>query len=84
MERLRCAAREAKRLGLTLSEDRRADFERQYWLRREEMNRQIWKETEGRRKALREQLEKELKAQFATTGSGKPQEAGASAGTPGL
>ncbi|MDD4933316.1 MAG: hypothetical protein PHO89_07630 [Methylacidiphilaceae bacterium] len=66
VERRRAADREAEKLGLTLSEDQRAAFRRQYWQRREEMARQLWKETEGQRKSLREQLEKELKAQFAS------------------
>ncbi|MGD9896025.1 MAG: hypothetical protein AB7T14_02950 [Candidatus Methylacidiphilaceae bacterium] len=65
-ERARTADREAARLGLTLSEDQRVAFRRQYWQRREEMARKLWKETEGQRKSLREQLEKELKAQFAS------------------
>jgi hypothetical protein len=76
-ERIRAADREAERLGLTLSEDQRATFRRQYWQRREEMARQLWKETEGQRKSLREQLEKELKAQFASKDSRGGSESGA-------
>ncbi|VVM08148.1 hypothetical protein MAMC_01991 [Methylacidimicrobium cyclopophantes] len=80
VERVRAAEREAKRLGLTLSEDQRAAFQRQYWQRREEMIRQLWKETEGRRKALREQLDKELKTEFATKREQGSTEANAGAG----
>ena len=65
MERRHAAEREAEQLGLKLSDPQKEAFERQYWQRREEMARQIWKETEGRRKALREKLKQELKAQFA-------------------
>lgn len=76
-ERIRAADQEAERLGLTLSEDQRATFRRQYWQRREEMARQLWKETEGQRKSLREQLEKELKAQFASKDSRGGSDSGA-------
>lgn len=66
MERHQAAEREAQRLGLQLADDRKAAFERQYWQRREEIARQLWKETEGQRKALREKMEKDLKAEFAS------------------
>ncbi|QSR85587.1 hypothetical protein [Methylacidimicrobium sp. B4] len=66
MEHHRAAEREAERLGLKLSDDQKAAFEREYWKRREEIAHQIWKETEGQRKELREKMEKELKAQFAS------------------
>lgn len=67
-ERQRAAEREAERLGLQLSGERKEAFEREYWQRREEIARQLWKETEGQRKTLREKLEKELKAEFASQG----------------
>lgn len=66
VERHREAEREAERLGLKLSGDRKAAFERRYWQRREEIARRLWQETEGERKALREKMEKDLRAEFAS------------------
>lgn len=59
------AENKARDLGLKLTPEQFAAFEEKFWDKRLKTDRQLWQEMEPRRKQLEQQLNSELKQEFA-------------------
>lgn len=63
--RHKMAENKARELGLQLTTDQFTTFEQKFWDRRSQADHQLWLEMEPRRKALDQQINTELKQEFA-------------------
>jgi hypothetical protein len=63
--RHRQAESKARDLGVKMTPEQFATFEKRFWEKRLQADRQLWQEMEPRRKALDQQINSELKQEFA-------------------